>query len=219
MSSDTTSDTASVATASAGIESSGLSSDGPELRPGLTVLWDLGMVTRIATTLIDEATAAGGLDARTFFVVSLLAAQGDLTPTQIAERTGIPASSVSKVAKSLEGSGLVTQEPHPTDGRSRVVSLADTGRRAIAAVQPTFGDLLDRLYRLLGSEMADVMWSLRRLEWALRDIGGYPDHTPDTLRNRTPNWIRHSGPPLTDAEEREVLAYIDWIAHRRAVEV
>lgn len=182
----------------------------------LTILWDIGIVARMTETLVEDTLVDAGVTVREFLIISLLAAQGPLTPGDIAARTGIPATSISKAVQRLSSRSLVDESDHPDDGRSRLVQLAEAGRAAIAAAQDRFGPLHQAFYDVLGPEMADIIWSTRRLEWALRQIGPFSTDDMAATRHRVPSWIRYSGPALTADEESEVVRYIDWLIHRRS---
>lgn len=199
-----------------------MSNDMTDQRPGpeapddaLTVFWDIGTVGRMTQTVVEDSLVDAGISGREFWIISLLAAQGPVTPGEIASRSGIPATSISKVVARLASRGLIEETANPEDGRSRLVSISAGGRAAIKAAQGRFGLLHRRMYELLGPEMADVIWSLRRLEWALRQIGPFTPDEMASTRHRVPSWIRYSGPALTADEESEVLRYIGWMVHRR----
>ena len=74
------------------------------------------------------------------------------TPTQrqLADQTGLDEIFVSKLLRTLEGNGLVTRAPHPTDARARQLSLTEAG---IATITPAIADvqvLLDELTAPIG---------------------------------------------------------------------
>ena len=181
----------------------------------LTPFWDIGVVSELNGDVVEASLADTELSARDFFVVSLLMAQGPLSPTEVSARSGIPAASVSKILARLIKRELVDESPHPTDRRSRLMAVSDRGRTEVAAAQEGFGRLLRRLYDVLGPEAADVIWSLRRLEWGLREVAGLPTMDEPATRSRTPNWIRYSGDALTASEETEVADFINWLVWRR----
>jgi DNA-binding transcriptional ArsR family regulator len=107
------------------LPSAGTSTDGPDIPPGLTVLWDIGVVVRLMGNLLDDVIVDAGISARDFHVLSIFAAQGSLTPSDVATRTGIPAPTVSKLLARLAAQGLVEEQPHPDDGRSRLVDITE----------------------------------------------------------------------------------------------
>ena len=185
-------------------------------RDALTVLWDIGIVARMTETLVEGTLVDVGISVREFLLLSLLAAQSPITPSETAARSGVPATSVSKAMARLIGRNMVTESAHPDDGRSHLLSITDEGRSTLLTIGERFGPLHRAFYDTLGTEMADIIWSMRRLEWALRQIGPFSTNDMEATRHRVPSWIRYSGPALTADEEAEVLRYIDWMVHRRA---
>lgn len=84
-----------------------------------------------------------------------------ITPGQLADRLGITAGAVTQIVDHLREHGLVEQVPHPTDGRTRILTLTPAARRTvdefeqavIEHVSPRFHSLddssLDQLEELL----------------------------------------------------------------------
>jgi DNA-binding MarR family transcriptional regulator len=181
----------------------------------LTVFWDIGVVSRLTAMVVDEALDGLGVTAREYALISVVRAQGPLTPTEVSERTGIPAPSVSRMVRSLHDRGLLREGPNPEDRRSRIVSITEDGIRLIADAQNGFGRAHRAFYELLGDDVTDLVWSLRRAEWALRRLVGQTPLDEAGIRSRLPNWIRYSGPPLTPDEEAEAVRFLDWLVWRR----
>ncbi|WP_243640142.1 MarR family winged helix-turn-helix transcriptional regulator [Streptacidiphilus pinicola] len=118
--------------------------------PGYLV-WRLSMKWRVA---VDRALVAQGLThAQYSLLAALLATQrSGRTPTQreLADATGLEALYVSKLARALEGTGLIARTPHPTDTRAVQLSLTDHGREATERAITVVHQLLDRLLAPLG---------------------------------------------------------------------
>ena len=66
--------------------------------------------------------------------------EGDLKPGALAERLGITRGAVSKLARKLTASLMITQEGSVDDGRAQMLSLTGDGR----AVVRVFAGLLDQ---------------------------------------------------------------------------
>ena len=60
----------------------------------------------------------------------LMQAGGSLPLGQLAERLACVKSNVTQLVDRLDADGLVTREPDPTDGRSRLAVITDAGRHA-----------------------------------------------------------------------------------------
>ncbi|HEY2036295.1 MAG TPA: MarR family transcriptional regulator [Steroidobacteraceae bacterium] len=64
----------------------------------------------------------------------------DLRPSALAERLGLTRGAISKLARKLAGSLMITQEGNAGNGRAQMLSLTDDGR----AVVQVFAALLDQ---------------------------------------------------------------------------
>ena len=103
----------------------------PELGPRLdNVLFDVWLVSRATTALLDEVVRPSGLDSDEFAIYSVLASGEGMTPTELAHWMSAPATTVSSYVKRFEGRGHVERTPNPDDGRSYRLRLTASGRRA-----------------------------------------------------------------------------------------
>jgi DNA-binding MarR family transcriptional regulator len=57
-----------------------------------------------------------------------LECSGEQTMTQLANALGVTQRRVTALVDALEGDGFLERRPHPTDGRSTVVTLTKAGR-------------------------------------------------------------------------------------------
>jgi DNA-binding MarR family transcriptional regulator len=70
----------------------------------------------------------------------------------------------------LERHGYVIRQPHPSDGRGKIVLLIERGWGCIRATEEVFSDIERRWTDLVGPErMAQVRSDLRRFVYALGD--------------------------------------------------
>jgi DNA-binding MarR family transcriptional regulator len=137
-----------------------------ELRFG-TVLLDLATTGTVARTLIQEYMA--GHDAGDdFLLYTLVAVFGEPSPTALAQRMGVPLTTVSDRLNRLVERGHVERIKNPLDGRSALFRLTDDGWKAFRAVQPQFHELLTSVHEKLELPVDDVRRSLQALEDALR---------------------------------------------------
>jgi DNA-binding MarR family transcriptional regulator len=117
--------------------------------PGFLV-WRLSMKWRVA---VDRAVAPLGLTHAQYSLVASLygmhRAGRRPSQRQLADHTGLEALYVSKLARSLEGAGLVERARDPRDPRAVQLALTEEGRevtrRAIDVVQGLLGRLLEPL--------------------------------------------------------------------------
>jgi DNA-binding MarR family transcriptional regulator len=67
--------------------------------------------------------------------------QDGLTHTELAERLGVSAATISRMVQRMERAGFVQREPDATDQRVSRVYLAEAGRTIQTRVQKLFGEL------------------------------------------------------------------------------
>jgi MarR family transcriptional regulator, organic hydroperoxide resistance regulator len=115
------------------------------------LVWRLAMRWRVA---VDRAVAPLGLThAQYSLVASLLAvtrAGERPTQRQLADHTGLDAIYVSKLARALEGAGLVERTTDPDDTRAVRLGLTERGVAVTAEAVGVVAGLLDELTAPLG---------------------------------------------------------------------
>lgn len=72
-----------------------------------------------------------GVTEQQWRVLRVLNERGTLDPTEIAERSCLLLPSLTRILQTLEGKGLISRAPHPTDRRKQLVSITDEGRQVI----------------------------------------------------------------------------------------
>ena len=103
--------------------------------------------------------------ARGHVLAQLRAADGGLTPAQLAERAGKTPSSMTGVLRSLEREGLVRRKALSRDRRSRVVLLTAAGRRRLEALLPAMARRLADLAGTLSPDERRAMIAGSRRLW------------------------------------------------------
>lgn len=142
-----------------------------ELDAGLgNVLFDVWLVSRAATALIDDAVRTSGLDADEFAIYSVLASTQGMTPSELAHWMSAPATTVSSYVKRFERRGHVRKVPNRGDGRSYRVQLTAAGRRVHQAAGELFQPTLREVTRRLGTGASDAHRRLRRLHQVLNTL-------------------------------------------------
>ncbi|NEB02739.1 MarR family transcriptional regulator [Streptomyces sp. SID13726] len=123
--------------------------------PGFLV-WRLSMKWRVA---VDRAVAPLGLThAQYSLVASLYGMQrAGERPSQrrLADRTGLEALYVSKLARSLESAGLLERTRDPRDPRAVQLALTEQGRERTRQAVEVVQDLLEQLLAPLGGLGSD----------------------------------------------------------------
>jgi MarR family transcriptional regulator, organic hydroperoxide resistance regulator len=118
--------------------------------PGF-LLWRVALRWRAA---VDRAVGPLGLTHAQYSVLASLAgvARRGRRPSQreLADHTGLEAIYVSKLARALEASGLVSREADPHDSRAVRLGLTDEGRRVADRAIATVAALQEELTAPLG---------------------------------------------------------------------
>lgn len=98
-------------------------------------------------------------------VLALLVREGEIEPRHVAQTLAVHPASLHHTLQQLIHIGAVRQEPHPTDGRRRFLSITDAGRELYLTLrQPIESDL-----RALTSDVSvDDERSIREMIEALR---------------------------------------------------
>lgn len=82
---------------------------------------------------------------------------GPRTPGELAELEQISAPSLTRTANGLAEAGLITRTDHPTDGRSKVLSLTAEGRAVLGRVARARDDWMYERLRGLTPEELEVL--------------------------------------------------------------
>ena len=87
--------------------------------------------------------------------LSTLKRHGPLSPGELAAHERVQPPSMTRVVMALEGMGLVTRTPHPTDGRQVVIELTPAADGLLTAeAQAREAWLAGRLHQLSAEERA-----------------------------------------------------------------
>jgi DNA-binding MarR family transcriptional regulator len=100
---------------------------------------DLGALLARAMRRIMEAERplleAHGVSMWAYAALTLLARGPAPTQLALAEAMGYDKTRLIKILDGLEGDGLITRAPDPSDRRARVIELTPHGRAKFAAIQ------------------------------------------------------------------------------------
>jgi DNA-binding MarR family transcriptional regulator len=125
--------------------------------------------------LADASLARYGVTANQFVLLAALAKGDALTQKELARLICSDASTVRAMLVLLEGRGLVSRDPHPSDARARSVALTPSGRRAFRKMYEGSEEFRARLLAALGPDEADILCAiLRRLTQGLSTPKGNP---------------------------------------------
>ena len=100
-------------------------------------------------------------------------AEGPLSPQAIVARTAMDKVTVSRAAQGLLTRHLVARTDSPSDGRSHILTLTETGRRLHAEIAPlALAYEAALLAGLAPAEVAQLKRLLQRLEAAAARLSG-----------------------------------------------
>lgn len=126
------------------------------------------MTGQLAGALLGRAIASSKLTATEFAVLSIVAVFEPIAPTELAQRAGMPATTLSDYITRLTARKLVRRSPNPDDGRSYLLSLTAEGRRRNTLAVQGLLDSNRAISAHLAVEPATVRAALVELEQALR---------------------------------------------------
>ncbi|MGI5491061.1 MarR family winged helix-turn-helix transcriptional regulator [Microtetraspora malaysiensis] len=131
------------------------------LRENLVLL--LSVVAHVSKQTQQQALEKQKLGVREHVVLTAIA-EGAPTQLAIAQKAGLDKSTLTPVLDQLERQTLIKRHPDPNDRRARIVTMTDTGRRALAnstrIVTEVETDLLDDL---TPTEQAQLRTLLQRV--------------------------------------------------------
>jgi DNA-binding MarR family transcriptional regulator len=134
-------------------------------RPLLLNVWIAG---ELVAALLERNLALEDVHTDFYGTLSVIGAFGPLTPSELAERTGSPLTTVSDRIRRIVEDGDAERIPNPQDGRSFLVRLTQEGdarwRRGWPALQKT----IEQISENLGRPVEEVHDGLEDLIEALR---------------------------------------------------
>lgn len=115
------------------------------------------VLLRVASDMIaamDEELASHGISQGRFTILMLLenCTNENLSPSDLAEMSGVSRASISGLLDGLEGSGFVRREADLRDGRGRPVRITAKGKRFLEKVVPAHFTWLARVMQNLNQK-------------------------------------------------------------------
>jgi DNA-binding MarR family transcriptional regulator len=105
-----------------------------------------------------------GLRITQFLILAALNEVGNATVNALAERLDVERTAMGKMLGFLERDGLLKIRPSPTDGRSRLVELTETGRRLHADASPLWREAQRQFEQLNGVQhVTELRQGLRQM--------------------------------------------------------
>ncbi|MBI1389114.1 MAG: MarR family transcriptional regulator [bacterium] len=138
---------------------------------------ELAMSLRRAYLALHRATNAAlhpsGLSADSFTLLTILSELGAMTQKELGDKASSDANTVSAMLSRLESRGLIAREPHPSDGRARIVKLTEAGRHTQRELWELSQPIRDELERRFDStERMQLTNVFKRIADSLGDARG-----------------------------------------------
>ncbi|QRY61236.1 MarR family transcriptional regulator [Gordonia sp. PDNC005] len=120
---------------------------GGEIADGMEAVTSVMRAHQIMLARVEQELKPFGLTFARFELLRLLAftRHGELPISKASDRLQVHVSSTTSAIARLVDAGLVERRPHPTDGRTTLVAITDTGRDrvelATAALNTVFADI------------------------------------------------------------------------------
>lgn len=147
------------------------------------LVWHLSLRWQVQ---LSRALAPLGITHTDYAVLATLQAlsHAGVRPSQreLADTSGLEPMYVSKLARSLERSGLVHRDRHPADPRAIQLSLTDRGAEVVISARQIVNDLEARRLAVVGGASGERAAGFREVLVDLlndaRHAGGAPDPSP-----------------------------------------
>jgi DNA-binding MarR family transcriptional regulator len=141
------------------------------------LLLDLWIANELMSALLAHNLEDDGVHADFYGTLSVIGVFGPITPSELAERTGSPLTTVSDRVRRLVADGDVKRVPNPGDGRSHLLELTKRGdtswRRGWPALQKTISEISTNLERPVDEvhdALEDLIAALRKASRTLNTI-------------------------------------------------
>jgi DNA-binding MarR family transcriptional regulator len=116
--------------------------------------WNSRLAARRITQFLDRELAEVGLSIAQIGLMARIAVSADDTLGELAQRSGLDQSTLSRNLRTLEGEGLIEIAMVETDLRRRAVWLTETGARRLEAAIPIWRRAHARLAKRISPELA-----------------------------------------------------------------
>lgn len=148
---------------------------------GMTVVTSVIRAHQLLMASIERALKPLDLSFSRFEMLRLLAftREGRMPMASAIARLQVHPTSVTNTVERLTRAGLVTREPHPTDGRAALLVLTEAGRRRVDEAT----EALNAVFRDPGLAPEDATALVRIIARFRKNAGDFADPapTPDPL--------------------------------------
>ena len=177
------------------------------------LLVDIWLLSSVATALVAEELADSPLSVDEFALYGLVSDLGPVTATQLAQWTGMSATTLSAMLRRCQARGELARTPNEADRRSTLVELTERGRTVYEAALPALMAARERLAEHLDIPDDDARLALQQVDAATRKALKSPPR-PYRVTGSADVGESPGEPPLTPEQVAEVHAFTQWLRFR-----
>lgn len=139
---------------------------------GMTTVTSVMRAHQILLARVDEALKPFALTFARYELLTLLSfsREGRMPLSSAARRLQVHPTSVTNTVDRLEAAGHVRREPHPTDGRTTLVVLTDSGRALAADATAALNREVFRDVGIGGDDASQLAAIVTRLRTSAGDV-------------------------------------------------
>jgi DNA-binding MarR family transcriptional regulator len=143
-----------------------------DVADGMVAVTSVMRAHQILLARVENALRPYDLSFSRFELLRLLAfsRSGALPITKASDRLQVHVTSVTHAIRRLEANGLVQRVPHPTDGRTTLVTITDLGRSTVEDATVT---LNDKVFGDIGLSPAQSQALVSSIETLRRSAGDF----------------------------------------------
>ena len=143
-----------------------------DVADGMVAVTSVMRAHQILLARVETALRPYDLSFSRFELLRLLAfsRSGALPITKASDRLQVHVTSVTHAIRRLEANGLVQRVPHPTDGRTTLVTITELGRSTVEDATVT---LNDNVFGDIGLSPAEAQALVASIETLRRSAGDF----------------------------------------------
>jgi DNA-binding MarR family transcriptional regulator len=143
-----------------------------DVADGMVAVTSVMRAHQILLARVENALRPYDLSFSRFELLRLLAfsRNGALPITKVSDRLQVHVTSATHAIRRLEANGLVQRLPHPTDGRTTLVTITDLGR---STVEEATGTLNEKVFADIGISAGESQALVASIETLRHSAGDF----------------------------------------------
>jgi DNA-binding MarR family transcriptional regulator len=144
----------------------------PARRPPSVIL-ELHSADRLIRTVVVEAFQRAGLPPSLFAILALIAIHEPVTPTRLAEESGVRPTTLRDMIGEMTAAGHVRRLANEADRRSYFLATTESGTEFLGRADRVVQAIEQDLERELGGPVDELREPLRRLRRAAQTLWAF----------------------------------------------